>query len=507
MKKFLKVLWVVVKWAFIALVLFVFSLFFREQRIPDAIVERLADAYVPTGMVAHAESVSFGFIHGLHIRNFKLYDRTAANPLEPMLSVASLSVLPLQSRIVAERLAYPRLPDGYYAPGNVEKNAPVDICLPDVSRFSVELIRPDVLALRPENVLADISVSENCLSVDRFRLKWPDIDEPMTIEGFCRVDFAGQKIFGSVTGSAKQGHIRPFLEALDLPVALPYVDAFTEVRGKVPSSCKWSVNLVNNDFDLDLDLHPLLGKYNNVPMKEAEGRIALRVFTRGNFLNYHHRIGPVLAKGPNDEPLEGSVLIDGLNGTNTVTISAKSLLPVANLLKIGGFEDEHIGEDVVGKSSCDIKFCFPRTMTNNYEVLNGEGHVSVVDGQIMRMKGFRGLLAILAEKVPGVSWFTDSSSASCDYVIENGVVKSDNIYIEGSVFSIKMYGSFDAVKGTLDFTARVQFVRKDTIVGKILHPLTWPFTKLLLEFRLTGTADEPKWTYISVIDRVVEAVK
>ena len=80
MKKFLKVLWVVVKWSFIALVLFVFSLFFREQRIPDAIVERLADAYVPTGMVAHAESVSFGFIHGVHVRNFTAFFTVAAGP-------------------------------------------------------------------------------------------------------------------------------------------------------------------------------------------------------------------------------------------------------------------------------------------------------------------------------------------------------------------------------------------------------------------------------------------
>ena len=53
----------------------------------------------------------------------------------------------------------------------------------------------------------------------------------------------------------------------------------------------------------------------------------------------------------------------------------------------------------------------------------------------------------------------------------------------------------------------VCFVRKDSLVGKILHPLTWPFTKLLLEFRLTGSPEDPKWEYLSVIDRVVEAVK
>ena len=110
------------KWSFIALFLFLISLFFREQRLPDEVVKRLADAYVPTGMVAHAESVSFGFIRGLHVRNFRLYDRATANPLEPIVSVASLSLLPLQRRIVVDRLSYPKLPDSYYAPGNNERD-------------------------------------------------------------------------------------------------------------------------------------------------------------------------------------------------------------------------------------------------------------------------------------------------------------------------------------------------------------------------------------------------
>ena len=108
---------------------------------------------------------------------------------------------------------------------------------------------------------------------------------------------------------------------------------------------------------------------------------------------------------------------------------------------------------------------------------------------------------------PAVTWFTDSTQASCDYVIKNGVLRSDNIYIEGSLFSIKMYGSFDAVAGGMDFTVRVQFTKKDSMVGKVLHPLAWPFTKLLLEFRLRGSPDNPEWTYVSVVDRGLEAVK
>ena len=123
------------------------------------------------------------------------------------------------------------------------------------------------------------------------------------------------------------------------------------------------------------------------------------------------------------------------------------------------------------------------------------------------LKGFRGLLKEMPSAAPAVSWFTDTTQASCDYTIENGILKTDNVYIEGSLFSIKMYGSLDTTVDKLDFTVRVQFTKKDSIVGKLLHPLTWPFTKLLLEFRLTGSAGEPKWKYISVVDRVLEVVK
>jgi hypothetical protein len=65
-----------------------------------------------------------------------------------------------------------------------------------------------------------------------------------------------------------------------------------------------------------------------------------------------------------------------------------------------------------------------------------------------------------------------------------------------------MYGKFDAVNDKLDFTVRVQFMKRDSIAGKVLHSLTWPFTKLLLEYRLTGSSSAPEWQYISVIDRL-----
>lgn len=500
--------WKTMKFSFIVFCFFLGSLFFREQRLPSRWVEFAFDRFTPTNIVGHVDSISFGFRNGLRLTGLRLYDTAKANPLEILAGADEVCLNPLARRLRVVGARYPRLPDSYYEPGNHEKNARVECEFPELGTLALELERPNILGIAPASVVGKVEVRRDAVLFDRLHLVWPDQDEePMAVDGFCHVDLAKQVVVGEIDGLAKQPHIRPLLEALDVPVSLPYFDGFTEVPGPVPSKCGWHVNLVNNDFDLDLWLQPNMGKYNGVPMKSASGHIHLHVYTRDDWLNYHQTIGPIFGVGLKDQPLEGTVIVDGTNGYNRVTVNAKSGLPIADLLRIGGFVGDYVGNDVFGDSKCRLEFRFPRAMTNNYELLDGEGHLSIRNGQLMRMKGFKGLIEAMPSIAPAVSWFSDSTQASCDYRIERGVLKSDNIYIEGTLFSIKMYGEFDAVRGKLDFTVRVQFTKKDSILGKVLHPLTWPFTKLLLEFRLSGSPEKPEWGYISVIDRVLEVAQ
>jgi len=435
-----------------------------------------------------------------------VYDRSMSNSTEPLVSATSFALFPFSRRLILEDLTYSRLPDSYYAPGNSEKNARVKGEFPDLGTFTLSLVRPNIMAVTPTSVDCYVEFRRHRIDFNTIRLVWPEKDEKMKLDGFCYVDLDKQVVYGEVEGLARQRYIRPLLVSLDVPVSLPYMDAFTEVTEPVPSWCAWNVNLINNDFDLYLDLHPDLGKYQGVPMRHVDGKIHLHNFIRGHHLNYRQTIGPIVAIGPNGENLEGSVIVSGTNGQNKVEVKAQSALPVADILRIGGFTGDYVGPEVVGESSCDLEFRFPRAMTNNYEVLNGRGHVEIRNGQLMRMKGFRGLLAAMPQIAPAVSWFTDSTQATCDYVITNGVVKTDNCYIEGSFFSLQMTGEFDAVRNTLDYKVLVQFSQKDSWLGKVLHPLTWPFSKLLLEFRMTGTPESPEWKYVSVVDRVVDRV-
>ena len=498
--------WRTVKWTFIVLCVYLATLFFRDEKVPGAWVEAVLDRYLPAGVTLHLDSLSFGFRRGVHVQNLKIYDSGGSKPLTPVVSASAVDYYPLLRRLRVEDFMYPRLPDSYYADECTERNADVEGRFPALGFLAVTMVRSNILSVRAERLTFDVEVSPRRIDVSNLRLFWPDRDRRMEVDGFCSLDLDRQEVYGEVDGLARQEHIRPMLVAIDVPSALPYMDGFTEVPEPCEAWCAWRIGLRRMDFDLWLDLHPILGKYNAVSMRKADGKIHLRNCVQNGHLNYETKVGPISGVDVEGRKLNGSVLVTGTNGYNTVTVDATSTQPLADVLKIGGFTGDYVGQDVVGDSVCRLQFRFPRSMTNNYEVLDGYGHIAVTNGTLMRMKGFRGLVEAMPSIAPAVTWFSDSTQASCDYVIENGVVKTDNVYIEGTMFSIKMYGQFDAVQNKLDFTARVQFAKKDSIAGKLLHPLAWPFTKLLLEFRLTGSADEPKWTYISVIDRVIEAV-
>lgn len=495
------------KWSFIVFCVFLLSLIFRRQSLPASWAESTFRRFASPQLELRVNAMSFGFREGLRLDGIRLYDNSGAYAERLMLWADSVRLDLLSRMVEVDGLCFPRLPDSYYRPGVQERNERVELMFPDLGEFQVVLTRPDILAARPKRVEADVEIRESCVIIDRVQLDWPQVDRMLTLSGSAVLNLESQALDGEVSGLATQHDIRPFLEALDIPVVLPYVDGFTEIPEPVISRCSWKVNLVNNDFDFWLHLWPTLGKYNQVPLTRADGMIHLHNYIRGTNLNYRQTIGPIVAVGQGGRPLEGRLVVEGTNGYNTVSIQAKSELPIAQLLAIGGFTGDYVGEEIFGDSECNLEFRFPRAMTNNYEVLNGKGHVVIKNGQLMRMRGFRGLLDAMPSMVPAVSWFSDSTQASCDYVIENGVVKSDNVYIEGSLFSIKMYGRFDAVRNDLDFTVRVQFTKRDSFMGKVLHPLTWPFTKLLLEFQLTGTPEHPQWRYISVLDRVIEVIE
>lgn len=615
-KLFLRFLMKTMKWTFIVFCLFLLSLCFRDQKIPSDWIVSAVDSALPSNLVFKCDSAAVGFRHGVRVANIRIYDREKKDPLQPVVSADSVSVDVILRRVKIVALKIPRLHDGYYLPGNEERNSRLDVELAKIPTFTLSLIRPEILGVAPDRVRAEIKVKRRRVDVTGFRLVWPDIDRRMSLDGSAYIDFDEQRLYGEVKGEARQNHIRPMIVVLDLPVVLPYMDAFTGVTEPVRAGCVWDVNLSNADFKLHLDLHPVLGRYNGVPMRQADGVIDVYTYTRGTNLNYVTTIGPLVAVDPKGRTLEGKLSVRGTNDVVNIDFDAKSGLEKDSLLSIVDYlnegeldcvecitppeitvngtlvsdESRQAENDLLGtvsfkkgkffgmpfddaslsyaykgdtvsfsnvrakgrdgglytgsaalhfpgfdpeKATFDIRLdCRDGSLTelsdalgtavggrhgvvngsmelsgpistNMNPRLNGRGKIRVNDEQISQMKLFLGLTDYLAKNVPGVAGLVNQSQASADYTIVNGVVRSDNIYIEGDVFTIKAWGKYDMPNDKLDFTVRLQLLRNDTFLSKLVRPITFPFTKLLMEFKVFGSVEEPEWQYISVLDRIL----
>ena len=616
MKKAVRFLVKTVKWIFIVFCVFLGSLFFREQRIPAEWVVSAVSSHVPSNIVFKCDSASFGFRRGARIRGVRLYDRERTDPVKAVVSADSASVDFFLRRVRIVGLKVPRLHDGYYLPGNIERSGRLDVEIPDVPSFSLMLVRPDVLGIAPERVVATVRTNPRRIEFNDVGVSWPDIDRSMSVNGSVYIDFDEQRFHAVARGEARQSHIRPLLVTLDVPSAISYMDAFTGVTEPVPVSASWDVNLVNNDFRMHLDLHPMLGRYNGVPMRRVDGELDLSVYTRGTNLNCVTTVGPLSALDPKGRTLDGRLVVEVTNDVTRLEFDAKSGLALKDILSIAdclndgtldcvscetppeitvagtlmpdaarqsendlhgtiafkrgvffespvedvSFSYSYVGDTIsfddismrgkdggryTGKAKLHISASDPDSAsfsmafscrdgslgeiaealgsdfdgrhgvvnseaevsgpisTNLYSHVNGRGRIRVTEGRLAQMKLFMGLTDYLAANVPGVASLVNQSQASLDYTITNGVFASNNIFIEGSVFSIKASGTYDISADKLDFIVRLQLLKNDSFLGKLVHPVMFPFTKLLLEFRVNGSAENPKWEYISVLDRIL----
>ena len=156
----------------------------------------------------------------------------------------------------------------------------------------------------------------------------------MSVNGSVYIDFDEQRFHAVARGEARQSHIRPLLVTLDVPTAISYMDAFTGVTEPVPVSASWDVNLVNNDFRMHLDLHPMLGRYNGVPMRRVDGELGLSVYTRGTNLNCVTTVGPLSALDPKGRTLDGRLVVAVTNDVTRLEFDAKSGLALKDILSI-----------------------------------------------------------------------------------------------------------------------------------------------------------------------------
>ena len=124
----------------------------------------------------------------------------------------------------------------------------------------------------------------------------------------------------------------------------------------------------------------------------------------------------------------------------------------------------------------------------------GGGHVDVRGGLLFQTKLFSGLSAILSKILPDFTLFAQTD-ASGDFAIRNSRVASRNVQLQGTVFSVKAAGDY-GFDTSLDFRVEVQLLRSGPVAA-LVRLATLPVTRLL-EFRLTGTFEDPRWRPVNL---------
>ena len=364
MKFFFKVLLRITAYFFVLVLLLLssvlFSLLFFEHSVPKFALRYLTERCSTSDLLVHADAATFRFSRGIKVQNVRILDKgrhygEKDGPITTVLAASEIDLeldlrtLPWSSASILKAvtitdLRYPRLPRGYYVPDSIEfpgqsdfkeVNEPLSLRLPELRPFKVRLVRPEILGV--VSPLVEVQAVESTASGLRatgIRLRWPDTDDVMYVDGGVVLDLNDQLLHGDVRGKARQHNILPMLETLEITNSYKFVNAFTKIEKPVDTTCSFDVDLRNNDLRLRLDLHPRGGAYNGVPLRQVDGKLDIRVYVRDTYQNARIVVGPLLGTLADGSRVEGTVVYENTNDVGFVNFDVGTHAPLRDVLAI-----------------------------------------------------------------------------------------------------------------------------------------------------------------------------
>jgi hypothetical protein len=83
-----------------------------------------------------------------------------------------------------------------------------------------------------------------------------------------------------------------------------------------------------------------------------------------------------------------------------------------------------------------------------------------------------------------------ANAATCNFIITNGVIRSDDLEIRSPAMRLDYRGTVD-LEGRVNAKVEAELLRDMWLVGPVLSTMFWPVTKLF-ETKVTGTLNDPK---------------
>jgi hypothetical protein len=118
------------------------------------------------------------------------------------------------------------------------------------------------------------------------------------------------------------------------------------------------------------------------------------------------------------------------------------------------------------------------------ELMRGQGSLLVANGNVFAIPVLGPLSVLLDSVIPGTGYQT-SRRATCDFRVSDGVIRTDNLDVEGQGFSMIGQGDLFFLEDRMDFTVRVN---ARGVPGVLLYPVS-----KLFEYIADGKLSEPKW--------------
>jgi len=125
--------------------------------------------------------------------------------------------------------------------------------------------------------------------------------------------------------------------------------------------------------------------------------------------------------------------------------------------------------------------------------VSAQGQLTLRNAKVLRLPVFDGLMTTLARVVPGVNFRQTAVESQFSLKLVKGRVESQDITIECGPVVLAAKGSC-GLDGTLDFTVGVRVVKKTGGFGQAIASL-FP-SGSLMDFKLEGTLEAPKWSRI-----------
>lgn len=138
--------------------------------------------------------------------------------------------------------------------------------------------------------------------------------------------------------------------------------------------------------------------------------------------------------------------------------------------------------------------------TNYINRISGSGYFYLSSGNFMEMRCLKWLSENIMQKLLNIDTslvIAALTSARASFTVKEGLLRSDDIVLDGKTIQIAASGTYDISSDWMDFKVSVSFLKEGSFLGKIINGLTFPIRKLL-NFHVTGPSSNPKWEYDSL---------